>query len=65
MTQPATRFKTDKEAEDGTLCRNRFEACRIENREFELAEGFKELSNDRSDNTANWDWVGQITPQMK
>jgi hypothetical protein len=53
--------KADGVAEDGTLCRTRLEACRIENREFELAEGFKDLSDDHSNNTASWDWVGQFT----
>jgi hypothetical protein len=38
-------------------CRTRLEACRIENREFELAEGFKELGNDHADSTKTWDWV--------
>jgi hypothetical protein len=42
---------------DEENCRTRLEACRIENREFELAEGFKELGNDHADSTKTWDWV--------
>lgn len=42
---------------DDEICRTRLETCRIENREFELAEGFRELGNDHSDNTKSWDWV--------
>jgi hypothetical protein len=57
----APTVKADGVAEDGTLCRTRLEACQIENREFELAEGFKDLSDDHSNNTASWDWVSRIT----
>jgi hypothetical protein len=41
-------------------CRTRLEACRIENREFELAEGFKDLGNDHADSTKTWDWVSVV-----
>jgi len=42
---------------DEDNCRTRLEASRIENREFELAEGFKELGNDHVESTKTWDWV--------
>jgi hypothetical protein len=42
---------------DEENCRTRLEACRLENREFELAESFKELGNDHADSTMTWDWV--------
>lgn len=42
------------------MCRTRLEACRIENREFELAEGFKELGSDHADSTKSWDWVSSV-----
>jgi len=42
---------------DEEICRTRLEACRIENREFELAEGFKDLGHDHPDSTKTWDWV--------
>ena len=45
---------------DEEICRTALEACRIENREFELAEGFKELGNDHADTTKTWDWVSCV-----
>jgi len=41
-------------------CRTRLETCRVENREFELAEGFKDLGNDQAESTKSWDWVSLL-----
>lgn len=52
-----TELTTIGRTVDEETCRTRLEACRIENREFELAEGFKDLGHDHSGSTKNWDWV--------